>query len=308
MSRSPSRGLPAFLPLLGSIMLSALLLGACMVSPSAQAQKPGTSTTQTLQSSGLKRSYELYIPSHYQASKPLPLVVVLHGGFGTGKNMAEISNFDQVAETRGLIIAYPDGIARGWNAGSCCGSPMEKKVNDVAFIKNVIADAKTKAHVDSSRIYGAGFSNGAMMVHRIACDAPGTFTAIAAVAGGIMLDCNTRQGTPALLIQGRDDPRIPWDGGDFKGNFRPSIAAIVKNLGQRNGCNATEVNVTEDDVASCKRLMGCTNGNTVEWCGLKGVGHQWPGGETVLKILLGPNTARFAATPRIVDFFLQHKS
>ncbi len=286
----------------------AALLGACMVALPVQAQKTGVASEHEVRSGLLTRSYRLYIPTSYDKSKPMPLLVALHGGLGTGKAMEDISGFDRVAEARGVIVAYPDGVGRAWNAGSCCGSPMERKVDDVAFMRNLIADVKTKVSVDASRVYGAGFSNGAMMVHRAACDAPGTFTAIAAVAGGIMLDCKASKGTPALLIQGRDDPRIPWNGGEFEGNYRPSIKEIVANLKTRNGCSAEEESVTENDVVSCRTLKGCSGGNDVQWCGLKGVGHQWPGGKALLPRLLGQNTDRYNAATQIVDFFLKHKT
>ncbi|MFC4251002.1 alpha/beta hydrolase family esterase [Sinimarinibacterium flocculans] len=290
------------------LMLVTLLLGACVAAPDVHAQQPGAASEHELRSGQLERSYRLYVPRSYDKSKPMPLLVALHGGLGTGKSMAEVSGFDRVAEARGLIVAYPDGIGRGWNAGSCCGKPMKNRVDDVGFMKNLIADVKRKVAIDDGRVYGAGFSNGAMLVHRVACEAPGTFTAIAAVAGGIMIkDCNTSKGTPTLLIQGRNDPRIPWNGGEFDGTYRPSIAEIVATLGKRNRCSGGETVVSEDDTVSCRKLGGCVDGNEVQWCGLRGVGHQWPGGKTLLPLLLGDNTNRYNASLRIVDFFLQHR-
>lgn len=290
------------------MLVTMLLLGACMSSPDAQAQQPGSTSEHEFRSGLLKRSYRLYVPRSYDKSRPMPLLVALHGGLGTGKAMADVSGFDRVAEARGLIVAYPDGLGRAWNAGSCCGKPMENRVDDVGFMKNLVADVRAKVSIDTSRVYGAGFSNGAMLVHRVACEAPGTFTAIAAVAGGIMVkDCNASKGTPTLLVQGRDDPRIPWNGGDFEGNYRPSIADIVSTLGKRNRCSGGESVVTDNDTVSCKKLSGCPAGNDVQWCGLKGVGHQWPGGKTLLPGLLGKNTERYNASLQIVDFFLQYK-
>lgn len=298
----PTRWLPLTLS-----ALALLIAGCLMPATQAQAQKPGTTSTHEFRSGLLKRSYRLYIPSSYQAGKPMPLLVALHGGLGTGKNMQDVSGFDRVADARGVIVAYPDGLTRAWNAGTCCAKPMENGVNDVLFMKNLVEDVKKKAAVDAARVYGAGFSNGAMLVHRVACEAPGTFTAIAAVAGGIMVkDCKPGRGTPALLIQGRADPRIPWDGGEFEGNFRPSMKDIVANLKTRNGCSAEEVVVERNEVVTCTMLKGCAKGNDVQWCGLAGVGHQWAGGQTLLPGLLGKNTDRYNASAKIVDFFLKH--
>ncbi|MES0872760.1 alpha/beta hydrolase family esterase [Sinimarinibacterium thermocellulolyticum] len=291
------------------LVAAMLLLGACMSSPEVRAQQPGSASEHEFRSGLLKRSYRLYVPRSYDENKPMPLLVALHGGLGTGKAMAEVSGFDRLAEARGLIVAYPDGLGRAWNAGSCCGKPMENRIDDVGFMKNLVADVKTKVAIDSRRVYGAGFSNGAMLVHRVACEAPGTFTAIAAVAGGIMVkDCTPAKGTPTLVIQGRDDPRIPWSGGEFEGNYRPSVAEVVSTLGKRNRCSGTETVIVDDGIVTCKKLDGCADGDDVQWCGLKGVGHQWPGGKTLLPGLLGKNTDRFDASQQIVDFFLRYQS
>ncbi len=288
----------------------ALLLSctaACSLPGPAQAQQPGKSVEYEVRSGLLKRSYLLYVPKSYQAGKPMPLLIALHGGYGTGKNMEDVSGFDRVADARGVIVAYPDGISKAWNAGTCCAKPMENNVNDVAFMANLVADIKTKVAVDDKRVYGAGFSNGAMMVHRVACEQPEIFTAIASVAGGIMTpSCKPARGTPTLLIQGRDDPRIPWDGGSVEDSFRPSVKTVVGLLAARNGCSTEGTVSLQSGAATCTTLRGCASGNDVQWCGLAGVGHQWPGGKTLLPRLLGKNTSDYNAATQIVDFFLRH--
>src|SRR3546814_16806959 len=86
---------------------------------------------------------------------------------------------------------------------------MKEKIDDVGFVRAVIADVKHRYKIDATRIYGPGFSNGAMLLHRIACDAPDTFAAIAPVSGGPMVSpCNERRPIPALLTPGRVDPSI----------------------------------------------------------------------------------------------------
>lgn len=292
---------------LASVALAVTCLAACVVSrPAGAAQAPGTSAEYELRSGLLERSYLLYVPKSYQG-KPMPLLVALHGGWGTGENMEEVSGFDRVADARGVIVAYPDGISRAWNAGTCCAKPMEKGVNDVAFMANLIADVKTKVAIDGQRVYGAGFSNGAMMVHRVACEQPDIFTAIASVAGGIMTpSCKPARGTPTLLIQGRDDPRIPWDGGSVEDSFRPAVKDVVGMLAARNHCSTEGTVSLQKGAATCTTLKGCAGGNDVQWCGLAGVGHQWPGGKTLLPRLLGKNTDDYNAATQIVDFFLRY--
>ncbi len=304
--------IPAHLPRWNTLLLRLTLgaiLGCLPALSGAVGLQPGATSEHDLKAGGLNRSYRLYLPANYRANAAAPLLLALHGGFGTGKNMEEISALDRVADARGIIVAYPDGIGRAWNAGTCCARPMKQGIDDVAFMRAVVADVARQVNVDRSRVYGAGFSNGAMMMHRVACEAPQTFAAIAAVSGGIMLkDCTPGRGMPTLLIQGRADPRIPWDGGEFDGSYRPSIKDIVGSLGARNGCSTGERVTESNDVVSCRTLTGCRNGHDVQWCGLAGIGHQWPGGRTLLPMLLGKNTDRYDASVKIVDFLLQHRA
>src|SRR3546814_14133819 len=76
--------------------------------------------------------------------------------------MEEQTGLDAVADQHDFIVVYPDGVGRAWNAGSCCAKPMKEKIDDVGFVRAVIADVKHRYKIDATRIYGTGFSNGAM--------------------------------------------------------------------------------------------------------------------------------------------------
>lgn len=282
--------------------LRALLLCVAALSFGSACASDGA----TLRFGGYERTYRIYRPASV-GSKPVPLVVALHGGFGTGQNMEDQTGFDALADRYGFIVVYPDGVRRAWNAGTCCATPMKEKIDDVGFVRAVIAEVESRYPIDRTRVYGTGFSNGAMLLHRIACEAPDTFTAIAPVSGGPMVDqCDLRRPIPTLLIQGKADPRIPWNGGVFEGSYRPSIASIVKSFAQRNHCSADETTTYDSDGVECRTLRGCSSGDEVSWCGLDGVGHQWAGGKTYLKMLLGANNDRFSASQRIWSFFTQY--
>lgn len=290
------------------LALMAVMVLMLALAPSAHAGKAtGVTQDHEMRSGLLKRSYRLYVPSSYQQGKPMPLIIALHGGLGTGKIMSEIAGLNDDAERAGMLVAYPDGIGRGWNAGSCCGDPMEKQVNDVGFMKNLVEDVKSRYTVDPRRIYGTGFSNGAMLLHRVACEAPQLFTAIAPVSGGIMVkDCPATTGPAVLLVQGKADDRIFWNGGTFDGTYRPSMKEIVASFRARNQCDAAEVETRRKGVVTCWTLKNCADGKDVNWCGLEGVGHQWAGGKTVLPRLLGKNTDEYDTSAEVVKFFAAH--
>lgn len=285
-------------------LLAVLLVSACLdrgMLPRAEA-----ADGQTLERSLGSRSYRLFVPPG-DSAKPRPLIVALHGGWGTGKNMQDLTALDVPAGAAGFLVAYPDGVSRAWNAGSCCATPMKNNIDDVGFIKAVVEDVAKSQAIDRQRVYGTGFSNGAMMLYRVACEAPGLFKAIAPVSGGPMFEgCKSPQPISAYLIQGRADPRIPFDGGEFEGNYRPGLLKIVDQLGQRNACGKEQKTTYTDGGTSCATVQGCPGGIELSWCGLGGVGHQWAGGRTLLPGLLGPNTNRFNASRQVVLFFQRH--
>lgn len=287
------------------VVLALVMSASVLVSMPAAA---GTVSRGTLQWAGVERSYRLFVPSSVRPDQPAPLVVAMHGGLGTGEIFASQSDFDATAEQHGFITVYPDGIKRVWNAGTCCGPAAEKKVDDVGFIRALVAHLAKQHRVDQARIYGTGFSNGAMLAHRIACEAPDLFAAIAPVSGGRMIPaCESRKKVSALLIQGKLDKNIPWDGGTYDGTYRPSIKELVGGLSARNGCSGKDKVADSGAEFECRTLEGCPGGVEVSWCGLPGVGHQWPGGKTFMKFALGPNTETFQASRRIGDFFARQQ-
>lgn len=289
------------------LLLGALLASACFDRGALASAGAAETTSATVIERELgERSYRLVLPPG-SSRQPRPLIVALHGGWGSGKNMQDISGLDGPALAAGFVIAYPDGVMKAWNAGSCCATPMKRNIDDVGFLKAVVDDVAKTYGIDRQRVYGTGFSNGAMMLYRVVCEAPGLFKAIAPVSGGPMFEgCKSPQPISAYLIQGRADPRIPFDGGEFEGNYRPGVLSIVGQLGQRAGCGKEQKQTWQDGDTSCATVQGCPGGVELSWCGLGGVGHQWAGGRTLLPGLLGQNTSRFNASRQIVLFFQRH--
>ncbi|MFA5941105.1 MAG: PHB depolymerase family esterase [Sinimarinibacterium sp.] len=289
------------------IVAGALLAAACKAPPMSAAHAAVGGGDYELLSGGIERSYRVHVPASYDGSKPVPLVISLHGGWGNGANQEEISGFSQLAERHGFIVAYPDGVSRAWNAGSCCGPPQERGIDDVGFVRDLIAQLRKQYRIDEHRIYGNGFSNGGMLIHRIVCEAPGVFAAVAANASAPMTQrCEPAKGVPFLIIQGRDDERMPWGGGVVNGTQRMAVSDQVQRLARINRCSGGEERVIQQaGPAVCRSVAGCGD-NEVSYCGVEGVGHQWIGGKTVFPRLLGKNTTAFSASETMWAFYARH--
>ena len=57
-----------------------------------------------------------------------------------------------------------------WNAGGCCGYAVEKNIDDVGYIREVIDIIVKKYKVDENRVYVTGWSDGGYMSFRLACE------------------------------------------------------------------------------------------------------------------------------------------
>ena len=68
------------------------------------------------------RSYLVHVPPKYDAKKPTPVVLVLHGAGMNGKMMASFCGLNKKADEAGFIAVYPNGTGLAdllltWNAG-----------------------------------------------------------------------------------------------------------------------------------------------------------------------------------------------
>jgi poly(3-hydroxybutyrate) depolymerase len=98
---------------------------------------------------------------------------------------------------------------RAWNAGTtCCGGVT---IDDVTYLRHVVAAVAGRTPVDLRRVYVLGLSNGGMMALRAVCDAPDLFAAAGSVAGPYL---GGRCGRPVWLhLHGGNDPIVPYAGG-----------------------------------------------------------------------------------------------
>ena len=234
-----------------------MLLGGCiggghaLGTPGAQSIPVGQST-QTIDVGGVSRTFHLYRPAGL--SDGAPLVVMLHGGFGTGAQAERSYHWDSEADAGHFLVAYPDGLMRAWNAGTCCGEPQRTNADDVGFITAMVGAIEQEIPIDRARVYATGMSNGAMMALRLGCQTD-TFAAIAPVAGTLLTDCSGARPTSVLQIHGTADDRVPYNGGPGKafsadGKARvdgPSVEAVnatwrgIDGCGQPNSTTAGDV-------------------------------------------------------------------
>lgn len=270
--------------------------------------------TLSLKSSGIGRVSVLHVPARYEPTEGAPLVLNFHGFTSDGWQQQILTRMDATSEARGFIVAYPSGVAASWNAGQCCGTAWLDAVDDVQFVKDLIAKISDEYCIDPKRIYATGMSNGGFIAHRLGCELADTFAAIAPVAGVLGVApgaCKPSRPMPVLHFHGTSDPLVPYGGGypvlklDMAGtlNFR-SVKDTVATWRNLNGCvGEPEILYAKGD-ATCERWADCSPGAEVTLCTIDRGGHTWPGG---VPIPMGKTSSSISATETMADFFEAHR-
>ena len=276
---------------------------------------PAEAPLRSLHAGGMER---LYLLSDHASVHPAPLVIVLHGGGGNGRNAMEQTGFEAVARSEGLLVAYPYGTARRfserlltWNAGHCCAHAMRETVDDVGFIAALIDELVAQGLADPRRVYVTGLSNGGMMAHRLAANLPDRITAVAPVIASLFGDePQLPLDMPVLIINGAADEIVKPAGGELRAGGllgrdaadRPSlpIANQAVYWAERNAC--TQVNDVRARDYTLREYSQCRTNAVVQHYVVNGNGHAWPGGSAARRGADQPLPS-FDASRVIWDFF-----
>jgi polyhydroxybutyrate depolymerase len=256
-----------------------------------------------------QRSYRLYVPTTAGSGAVLPLVVMLHGGFGSGEQAEQAYGWDEVAEREGFLVAYPDGLNRAWNVGGgCCGTPGRTGVDDVGFVVDVVEDIAAQLPVDRDRVFATGISNGGMLAYRLACDTS-VFAAVGPDAATLLGACPDPAPISVLHIHGTADESIRLDGGPGGGVAKidgPPVAQVIATWRELDRCDPATVTTQGQLTWS---VAECADSRTVTLVTVDGAGHQWPGADfSAGQRLLGldPPSTALSATEAYWEFFAAH--
>ncbi len=290
---------------------------------------------------------------------PVAIFMHGYGGTATGTEAEVAQGLNQYAEEHGYVVVYPQGTwfmssadegepweVTSWNhisdgfdtgpAGPIC-TPDRDRVpcppecgscgqcgwtscnDDVGFLKALIEEVTVDWSVDAGRVYVSGFSNGAMMANRIACEASELFTAVALVGGRLErgFECTPTRSLPLLQINGGADETVPHDGRVSSGGwFFASTTSVSEHWNDGRSCAAETVDwsstVIEGESVQCAIACGETAHPSIDCVWPEG-DHRWPGTPglrgsngycvTELQARSMPDQARCIAPDENTDFW-----
>jgi polyhydroxybutyrate depolymerase len=311
-------------PVVACATIAAMAFGPGRPAPAFGAAKARSVAASLTTPDGQTRTYRIYAPRSLPRHHPVPLLVALHGGFGSGLQFETNSGFDALADAHGFIVVYPDGTpirtggalanARVWNGGRCCGPAARQQVDDVGFIRQLVGAISRQHDIDPARVYAAGHSNGAIMSYRLACELSHTIVAIGVQAGALEVDaCQPTHPVSVLHIHGSADHNIPIDGGRGDGlagiAFSPPHDA-VETFARLDGCppsSSTAVARTNPDV-SIETWQPCDGSTAVQFVTVAGASHAWMGRPStrVGRALTGAPYMKYDSSAAIWAFLATH--
>ena len=211
-----------------------------------------------------ERVVDLFVPDA-PTGGTYPMLVLLHASGESPFVMAKTSRIGQLAAREGLLVALPPARDRRWRAMVPPGDPITPSA-DVDFVVGLIDRLAEDLPIDRDRVYVAGFSIGAVMSERLACQHADLVAAVALDAGAPWSDeCSPSRPVPILVMHGIAD-----------GTFRIGLAGeVVTRWRAADGCTGEPVVTQLSDIATSEVNDDCAGGATVQYVRYAGAGHRW---------------------------------
>jgi polyhydroxybutyrate depolymerase len=254
-----------------------------------------------LRSGGLLRFFRLHLPTRYQSTRAMPLVLSFHGHGSDMLVEERLTGFSALANRHGFVVAYPQGtVGPDGETGWATGPRKDPTVNDVRFVSDLLTHLQTTLCIDPRRIYATGFSNGGGMTALLACTMAGRVAAFAPVSGSYYppaSGCHPGRPAPILEIHGTADTVVP-----YLGSFLlrlPSIADWLAGWAQRDGCASQPVVFLQRGNVFGERWFACKGAAVVIHYRIAGGKHVWP------PFLVAPGMPRPLNTTDLIWGFFQ---
>ncbi|MFM7901870.1 MAG: alpha/beta hydrolase family esterase, partial [Bacteroidota bacterium] len=265
-------------------------------------------TNGSIQHNGITRNYIVYVPAAYQPGDSWPLVFVLHGFTQTASAIMGVSGFNAIADTGNFIVAYPNGVGNAWNTNS--GMTGGSTADDVGFVAALTDTLYALYNIDTNRVFSCGFSAGGYMSHRLACESPRCYAAVASVSGTMSVNafnaCAPARDISVMQIHGTSDAIVSYNGSAQGGK---SVADVIGLWVGQNSCSTSpqvqllpDINTQDNSTVEKSVYAPCGTGTEVNLYKVIGGGHQWPGTTSLLGGL-GAVNRDISASAEIWNFF-----
>lgn len=254
---------------------------------------------------------------------PVAIFLHGYGGTATGTEAEVEQGLNFYAEKYGYVMVYPQGTwfmagdspetqweVTSWNhisggldtgpdgpiceteyprelcppeCGSCGKCGWASCHDDIGFLRKLVGEISSGFKVDGDSVFVSGFSNGAMMTNRIACEASEMFAAAALVSGRLErgFECTPAKRLPLLQMNGGEDRTVPYDGSLSSGQYYyASTTAIAERWNSGEACATGRSEWLSPTLAGeevqCTIACADTDHPSIDCVWAEG-NHRWPG-------------------------------
>lgn len=249
------------------------------------------------------RRYLMHLPRGYDARRPYPVLLAYHGRSQQARDIQRYSGLDAAD----AVVLYPQGRSiRGPRGATAWEGTRDLPVDgkDVAFTRELLATAGRALCLDTRKVTAVGASQGGGFAHVLACTAPGTVSAIAAVAGAFYRPqvggVRTCRSGPLRVLEfhGTADPVI-----DDRGTKRSlPIREWLAGWATRNGCTGRPALRSIPPDVTEQRWTRCAPGSQLTHYLITRGNHGWPGAAAASVAGGGVRTGTISATTIILRF------
>jgi len=145
--------------------------------------------------------FSLYVPEHYTADHPWPVIVALHGGSGNGRDF--LWTWVREAKSRSYLLVAPTAVADTWS-----------EVDDQGLLE-ILTWLSRRYRLDEHRILLTGLSDGATFAVLYGLAHPHVYRALAPLCGVLhpanepIGNLGRARGVPIYLVHGALDFLFP---------------------------------------------------------------------------------------------------
>jgi phospholipase/carboxylesterase len=124
---------------------------------------------------GERGGFHLYVPERYVPERAWPLVVALHGAYGSGADF--LWTWLREARSRGFLLLAPTSRGTTWS--------LQGEDEDAPALADMVRFVAERWNVDAARVCLTGLSDGGTYALLCGLGADSPFTALACVSGGL---------------------------------------------------------------------------------------------------------------------------
>lgn len=233
------------------------------------------SGTYRIASAGGRGDYIIDIPASYNKDTPYRLIFGMHCMGGTAARVAAAENGDDLSAYYSLKTqAAKDNIPAIYVAPQGNSDGTWNPTNDLKFFTDILTQVEDNLCVDTTRVFVAGFSFGAMFSYALSLAYPELIRAVAtyAPANWNFNPQPTNRKIPIAYYQttGTDDGTCKWINNDAQ---KTGGKYCLLQHAQDNGCNTSaEIKLATTSTHVVTEFTGCNEGYPVKFSSFKG-GH-----------------------------------